>query len=235
MIVVIIIIILLCIISIAGIGTYYYINYFEKPSLPAPSVNSYALSSVWKNGEILKANDYKISPDGKVKLLIKTVNNNGTNSMFITINDNILSGFESINTSNNGAFKLVDTGFESIIIPTSEELVNLVKSEIESENEHTKKISNPKINGIQIDNLIKNNKKYPVLFKNEYVYYYDENANLKGKFKFNLMDTNSNGFKYSISNTNRSHMFTDKIDYIVVKNDGVYLFNKDNKFITFLI
>ncbi len=97
------------------------------------------------------------------------------------------------------------------------------------------KISNSKINGIQIDNFIKNNKKYPVLFKNEYVYYYDENANLKGKIKFNLMDTNSNGFKYSISNTNNLYMFTDKIDYIVVKNDGVYLFNKDNKFITFLI
>lgn len=208
---IIIIIVILCLIG----GIIFYYKYFEKPSIPAPFVETYPASSVWKNGEILKVNDYKISPNGKIKLHIKSVIQGGGNTIFITINDklNTLSGMTPINTSetNTAYYTLVDNGLKK----------NIVND-----------ISHNNIDAIQVEYMLKNNKKYPVQFKlnNEYDYY-DDNGNLLGTRKFDPWKKSD--FQYIINDT-RNFNFTDKINYIVVKDDGIYIFNTNNKLITFL-
>jgi len=235
---VIIIIIILCLLSLFGSIIFYYFKYLNipsKPSIPAPSIETYPLSSVWKNGEILKVNDYKISPNGKIKLHVKSVMQNGSNTIYLAINDglNSLSGMTGINTgeSNSASYKLQDNGIKKIITtPTSEGTQSVIKSEDPSQN--TISVRDENIDGLQIEYMLKNNNKYPIKFKlNSDDYdFYDENGNFLGTNKFDPFKKSD--FKYVITNTQVD--ITNKINYIVVKDDGIYLFNKNNKFISFL-
>jgi len=210
-IVIIVIVIVILILTGVGIGIYFVTR---KKSIDTYNIKNYTEKSIWRVNTLLKPEEERVSPDGQVKIYVKVVPNKNKDNQMISLwrkNPNKIGKF------NYGPdFPEIDmSDFQLFADPLESNLgIKLTSSRPEPGNE------------FNIQTVTKNNKTYHVTFDGDatkastslYPRYFDENGIPQGTIKLD-----------ETTLTSSFMLKTNDIDYILVRNDAILIFDKNNK------
>lgn len=212
-IVVIIIIIVILILTGVGIGIYFVTR---KNSIELYNIKNYTDKSIWRVNTTLKPDEERVSPDGQVKIYVKLEDrtNTGDNTKWLNLwrkNPNKIGKYGSVDVGN----------------------ISLMAKQItqESIDGVTLTSTGTDINEFYIETVTKNNKTYYSTYDGDiensstslYRSYFDDNGIPLGKIR---MDNNTTAQGFILK--------TNDIDYILVRNDAILIFDKNNKLLGIL-
>lgn len=205
--IIIIIIVILVLIGL-GIGIYFIVKNSADPK--KYNISNYTEKSIWRINTMLKPGEERVSPNGLVKIYCKLVDNpnKGKTSQWF--------GLYLKNPNKIGKFGDIDVGDTFIFNqPMGSNIgITLTSSGIEPGG------------GFNIQTVTKNNTTYNVTFDGDitkastsvYPTYFDVNGVPQGKLK---MDDKTSLSSFTLK--------TNDIDYILVRDDAILIFNKNNK------
>ena len=212
-IVVIIITIVILILTGVGIGIYFVTR---KNSIELYNIKNYTDKSIWRVNTTLKPEEERVSPDGQVKIYVKLEDrtNTGDNTKWLNLwrkNPNKIGKYGSVDVGN----------------------ISLMAKQItqESIDGVTLTSTGTDINEFYIETVTKNNKTYYSTYDGDiensstslYRSYFDDNGIPLGKIR---MDNNTTAQGFILK--------TNDIDYILVRNDAILIFDKNNKLLGIL-